>query len=129
MKSIEIVLALDRFSIHLESTVYHTSAASYLSLTILRLVKIFVNSGHIILDPNIPQFYEHSVVVFQVTEGADGAPARGPWTGPIRGIVRPAFQWKTEHISAWGRISKAYNRLQLSAASLSVVFGLSGPCG
>jgi lipopolysaccharide transport system ATP-binding protein len=61
---------------------------------------LLVNSGIITLDPNIKQFYERAVVAFQVVENNTGPDsARGDWTGPIRGAVRPAFQWQTRHIS------------------------------
>ena len=40
-------------------------------------------------------FYEEGVVIFQVKDSPDGDSARGDWAGPLAGVVRPVFPWRT----------------------------------
>ncbi len=47
-------------------------------------------------DPSIVHFYEQEAVAFQVIDAQDGDSARGDYTGPIPGVVRPILRWNTE---------------------------------
>jgi lipopolysaccharide transport system ATP-binding protein len=47
------------------------------------------------MDPYIQQFHEHHVIAFQVIDSFAGDSARGDWTGPMRGVVRPLLKWTT----------------------------------
>jgi len=57
---------------------------------------IMVTSGMTTLNPKIKQFRENSVVSFQVVEKPGLNSARGPWAGPMKGVVRPFLKWQTE---------------------------------
>jgi lipopolysaccharide transport system ATP-binding protein len=54
-----------------------------------------VSPGLITLDPAVKQFYEREAVAFQVIDNQEGDSARGDWTGPFHGCVRPLLQWHT----------------------------------
>lgn len=56
---------------------------------------LFVDAALTTLDPNIQQFVERQVVVFQVVDTTEGDAARGDWTGHMKGVVRPLLQWQT----------------------------------
>ena len=64
----------------------------------------FLNEGTVLVDvavlavdPTIVQIYEKSIVGFQVIGSLDGNTARGDWAGPMSGVVRPIFEWTTQH--------------------------------
>jgi lipopolysaccharide transport system ATP-binding protein len=56
----------------------------------------FVSTGLLIQGVSKPQFWERSVVAFQVVENFGSDSARGDYTGHIEGAVRPLLQWGTE---------------------------------
>jgi lipopolysaccharide transport system ATP-binding protein len=56
---------------------------------------LFVDAALTTLAPNIHQFTERQVVAFQVVEATEGQGARGDWSGPMKGAVRPLLQWQT----------------------------------
>jgi len=57
---------------------------------------MFVNAALGTLGPFVSQFWERSVVAFQVVDSFDGDSARGDFTGRMGGVVRPVFPWDTE---------------------------------
>lgn len=63
---------------------------------------IMVTSGITTLNPIIRQFYENSVVSFQVVETHNLYSARGPWEGVMSGAVRPFLNWQTERLEKEG---------------------------
>ena len=56
---------------------------------------VFVSAVLITLEPVIGQFYEPDIIAFQVVDNHEGDTARGDWTGPITGVVRPLLKWTT----------------------------------
>jgi lipopolysaccharide transport system ATP-binding protein len=56
-----------------------------------------VSAGLVTLDPVVKQFREQDAVAFQVIDNLDGDSARGDWTGPFVGFVRPLLQWNTRY--------------------------------
>jgi lipopolysaccharide transport system ATP-binding protein len=57
--------------------------------------QMYVGVGAATLNPTITQFHERDVVAFQVIDRGEGDSARGDWTGPWGGAVRPLLQWST----------------------------------
>jgi lipopolysaccharide transport system ATP-binding protein len=51
-------------------------------------------------DPAQNHFYVREAVAFQVVDSLEGDSARGDWTGPMYGAVRPLLEWKTVPVSA-----------------------------
>jgi lipopolysaccharide transport system ATP-binding protein len=51
-------------------------------------------------DPFMAHFHEPDVLTFFVTDTLDGNSARGDYAGPLPGVVRPIFDWETEHLDA-----------------------------
>ncbi len=47
-------------------------------------------------EPTVIHFYERDAVAFQVIDTLDGDSARGDYTGPMPGIVRPLLEWRTQ---------------------------------
>jgi lipopolysaccharide transport system ATP-binding protein len=71
---------------------------------------LFVGVGLATMNPTVTQFQERDVVAFQVIDSLDGDSARGDWTGPWGGAVRPLLQWTThfspkgtEDATPWGK--------------------------
>ncbi|MGA9995458.1 MAG: ABC transporter ATP-binding protein [Pyrinomonadaceae bacterium] len=48
------------------------------------------------MNPVKVHFYEREVVAFQVIDSLDGDSARGDFTGPFPGVVRPLLKWTTQ---------------------------------
>lgn len=61
--------------------------------------RFYVNAALQTLKPMITQFYERSVVAFQVIDRSGYDTARGIFTGEMVGVVRPRLKWKTKSIS------------------------------
>jgi lipopolysaccharide transport system ATP-binding protein len=59
--------------------------------------RVSVAVGMTTTRPEIQQFYERDVVAFQVTDCLSGDSARGDWSGPFDGVVRPLLKWNTEY--------------------------------
>jgi len=59
----------------------------------------YVNAAIATLKPFAVQFYERSVVAFQVIDRSGADTARGEWTGDMGGVVRPLLNWETNFIS------------------------------
>jgi lipopolysaccharide transport system ATP-binding protein len=57
---------------------------------------LLVGVGLATMHPTVTQFQERDVVAFQVIDTLDGDSARGDWTGPWGGAVRPLLQWTTQ---------------------------------
>ena len=57
---------------------------------------MYVNAVVCTMNPYSPQFWERSVVAFQIVDSFDGDSARGFYTGTFGGVVRPLFQWNTK---------------------------------
>jgi lipopolysaccharide transport system ATP-binding protein len=57
---------------------------------------MFVNAALGTLGPFLSQFWERSVVAFQVVDSFDGDSARGDYSGRMGGVVRPIFPWDTK---------------------------------
>ena len=57
---------------------------------------LYVNCSMITLKPSRNEFSEPSIVSFVVVDSNDGDSARGEYTGPMPGIVRPLLQWNTK---------------------------------
>jgi lipopolysaccharide transport system ATP-binding protein len=51
-------------------------------------------------DPDENHFYVREAVAFQVVDSLQGDSARGDWTGPMYGAVRPVLEWKTTPASS-----------------------------
>lgn len=60
------------------------------------LVDVSVN----ILEPDIAQIIEPSVVAFQVVDSMEGDSARGDYGGHLPGVVRPMLNWTTQYSAA-----------------------------
>jgi lipopolysaccharide transport system ATP-binding protein len=45
--------------------------------------------------PDRNHFHVREAVAFQVVDSVHGDSARGDWTGPMYGTVRPLLDWKT----------------------------------
>jgi len=56
---------------------------------------LLVAAGLATMDPVIIQFHERDVVAFHVIDTLDGDSARGDWSGPWEGFVRPLLKWNT----------------------------------
>lgn len=59
----------------------------------------FVSVALFALKPRILQFWEREAVGFQVVDTLDPASARGEWTGPLDGVIRPLLNWQNESMS------------------------------
>jgi lipopolysaccharide transport system ATP-binding protein len=58
---------------------------------------LFVDVGLTTVAPLIIQFTERQAVAFQVIDSPDGDSARGDWSGPMAGVVRPLLKWSTAY--------------------------------
>lgn len=56
---------------------------------------IFVGAALTTYNPMVVHFVEWDAVTFNVTDSLDGDSARGDFAGPMPGVVRPVFDWKT----------------------------------
>jgi lipopolysaccharide transport system ATP-binding protein len=54
-----------------------------------------VTAAQVSLHPRSRQFKEHDVVSFKVIDNIEGDSARGDYTGPLPGVVRPRLTWTT----------------------------------
>lgn len=61
---------------------------------------LFVSAALHTLDPNVRQFHEQDVVVFQVVDSIEGDTARGDWHGVMKGVIRPLLKWETKYFPA-----------------------------
>jgi lipopolysaccharide transport system ATP-binding protein len=58
---------------------------------------LFANAALGVLgSPYVPQFWERSVIAFEIVDSFGSDSARGDWTGPMGGAVRPLLEWDTE---------------------------------
>ena len=57
---------------------------------------VFVTAGATTYQPHEVHFNERDAVTFNVIDSSDGDGARGDFTGPMPGVVRPVLEWKTE---------------------------------
>jgi lipopolysaccharide transport system ATP-binding protein len=57
---------------------------------------MFVTAALGTLRPFVGQFWERTVVAFQVIDSFDGDSARGDYTGRMAGALRPLLPWSTE---------------------------------
>jgi lipopolysaccharide transport system ATP-binding protein len=57
---------------------------------------IFVTAGAATYQPHEVHFNERDAVTFNVIDSSEGDGARGDFTGPMPGVVRPVLEWKTE---------------------------------
>ncbi len=48
------------------------------------------------MNPVTVHFYERDAVAFRVVDSMEGNSARGDYTGPIPGVIRPLLHWTTE---------------------------------
>jgi lipopolysaccharide transport system ATP-binding protein len=51
-------------------------------------------------DPDQNHFHVREAVAFQVIDSLEGDSARGDWTGPMYGVVRPALDWNTTPVNS-----------------------------
>lgn len=58
--------------------------------------KLSVNVALSSIDPVVVHFNEHDALAFQVIDSQDGDTARGEYTGPMPGVVRPLLEWQTD---------------------------------
>jgi lipopolysaccharide transport system ATP-binding protein len=56
---------------------------------------LFVGAAISTMDPVVVHFFEREAVAFQVVDSMDGDSARGPYAGPLPGVVRPLLKWNT----------------------------------
>lgn len=61
--------------------------------------KIFVSCHLITLYPNEVQFSLRKIISFEVNDCGEGDSARGDWLGDLEGVVRPLWNWSTQHCS------------------------------
>ncbi|MHC4103437.1 MAG: ABC transporter ATP-binding protein, partial [Planctomycetota bacterium] len=59
----------------------------------------YVNCHLLSRYPDRIQFSMSSIVAFQVVDSAGHNTARGDYTGPLEGVVRPLLEWKTQKIA------------------------------
>jgi len=59
------------------------------------------------LPSHVVHFFERQVVAFQVIDSHDGDSARGDYTGPYPGVVRPVLKWMTTFKSCEGKSDKS----------------------
>ena len=57
---------------------------------------IFVTVGAATYQPHEVHFNERDAVTFNVIDSSEGDAARGDFTGPMPGVVRPVLQWQTD---------------------------------
>jgi lipopolysaccharide transport system ATP-binding protein len=57
---------------------------------------MFVRASLNTMDPYIQQFDELHVIAFRVMDSFAADSARGDWTGPMKGVVRPLLTWSTQ---------------------------------
>ncbi len=55
-----------------------------------------VTSGVLTPQPRKMQFFERDVVAFHVVDSPGDDTARGDWSTPLSGAIRPVFKWTTE---------------------------------
>jgi lipopolysaccharide transport system ATP-binding protein len=61
---------------------------------------MFVGPSMRTIGPDSSQFYEKSVIAFQVVDCPGGDTARGDYPGMMPGVVRPLLEWNTEVLAA-----------------------------
>jgi len=66
--------------------------------------RMFVGAGCEALSPPRSLFCELAVVTFWVFDSQDGDSARGDYTGPMGGVVRPLLKWSTQFTPAGGTV-------------------------
>jgi lipopolysaccharide transport system ATP-binding protein len=59
-----------------------------------------VGVGVFSTDPDQNHFHLREALAFQVVDSVEGDSARGDWTGPMYGVVRPVLEWKTTPVDA-----------------------------
>lgn len=59
---------------------------------------LIITAGMATMEPFRAHFFERDVVAFQVVDSLDENSARGDYTGPIPGIVRPLLNWTSEYV-------------------------------
>jgi lipopolysaccharide transport system ATP-binding protein len=57
----------------------------------------FINAALLVEGVSSPEFWERSVVAFQIVESFATDTARGDYAGHIAGAVRPLLEWNTEY--------------------------------
>lgn len=60
--------------------------------------RFYINAALQTLKPMTTQFYERSVVAFQVIDRSGWDTARGIYTNELKGVVRPLLKWKTTNV-------------------------------
>ena len=60
--------------------------------------RFYVNAALQTLKPMTTQFYERSVIAFQVIDRSGWDTARGIFTGEMGGAVRPSLKWSTKSV-------------------------------
>jgi lipopolysaccharide transport system ATP-binding protein len=60
---------------------------------------VYVTVAATTYAPLSVHFVERDAVTFNVVDTADGDSARGDFTGPIPGAVRPMLEWETEKLA------------------------------
>ncbi len=58
------------------------------------------------MSPVVVHFYEQEAVAFQVIDSLDGDSARGDYSGPMPGIVRPLLPWSTRSIPSTSTVKE-----------------------
>jgi lipopolysaccharide transport system ATP-binding protein len=69
--------------------------------------KHYVGCYCITLSPDIVQFESPSAVTFQVIDKCEGDTARGDYSGPMPGMIRPLLKWRTQMVETeqWSAVS------------------------
>ncbi len=57
-----------------------------------------VTSGVLTLHPPKVQFYEHDAVAFHIVDSPGDDTARGDWSHPLPGAIRPTLKWSTAFV-------------------------------
>jgi len=60
--------------------------------------RVFVDVALCLLNGAVVQFIESNAVSFQVIDTVEGNSARGEWTGPLEGVLRPMLKWSTTFV-------------------------------
>jgi lipopolysaccharide transport system ATP-binding protein len=67
---------------------------------------MFVNAALRTVGPSTSQFWERSVVAFEVIDSFSGDSARGDWSGRMGGAVRPLLQWDNQFSPDGGKATR-----------------------
>lgn len=69
---------------------------------------VYINASLSTMNPFQIEFWEKSTVAFQVIESDENDSARGDFTGPIKGVIRPLLHWNTKYSPAGSAVPVSF---------------------